>query len=299
MFRLRKVLRLCGGILALVLLALMAAPAVTASSQGVLPDLSSQNQPPPTEGIDLSSPFPALRGTSVTVFEFDVELRYQGSEPRTFELSAKAPQGWLTSIRPSYEQKEISAIRLEPKKEYPDVIKVRMAPPSLEKIKPGEYLLTVEAASGKLRDSVELKAVITVTYELRMATASGRLNTAATAGKESFLTLKIANLGSAAVENISFSSDKPYDWSLTFKPDEITSLDSLTSREVQVSIKPASKAIAGDYMVTITASSGQSSTSVELRVTVLTPTVWGWVGAGIIIVVIAALAIIFVKLGRR
>jgi uncharacterized membrane protein len=36
-----------------------------------------------------------------------------------------------------------------------------------------------------------------------------------------------------------------------------------------------------------------------LRVTVLTPTVWGWIGLIIVVLVIAGLGVLFMKLGRR
>jgi uncharacterized membrane protein len=37
----------------------------------------------------------------------------------------------------------------------------------------------------------------------------------------------------------------------------------------------------------------------QVRVTVLTPSIWGWVGIIIIVVVIVGLALLFMRLGRR
>ena len=61
------------------------------------------------------------------------------------------------------------------------------------------------------------------------------------------------------------------------------------------------KTIAGDYMVAISASpeSGYAFGNIDVRVTVLTPTIWGWVGIGIVVLVIAGLAVMFMRLGRR
>ena len=62
---------------------------------------------------------------------------------------------------------------------------------------------------------------------------------------------------------------------------------------------PQGKTIAGDYMINFKADTGTISQTMDVRVTVLTPTIWGWVGIIIIVVVIAGLAVLFMKLGRR
>jgi uncharacterized membrane protein len=45
--------------------------------------------------------------------------------------------------------------------------------------------------------------------------------------------------------------------------------------------------------------SGYAFGNIDVRVTVLTPTIWGWVGIGIVVLVIAGLAVMFMRLGRR
>ena len=57
--------------------------------------------------------------------------------------------------------------------------------------------------------------------------------------------------------------------------------------------------LSGDYLLTITANSPEVTKSVEFRVTVATPTIWGWVGFGIVGLVVIGLAIVFFRLGRR
>jgi uncharacterized membrane protein len=74
-----------------------------------------------------------------------------------------------------------------------------------------------------------------------------------------------------------------------------------STHEVQVDIKPAKKSISGDYMVTISAQPQAKNAfgAFDLRVTVLTPTIWGWVGVAIVVLVIAGLAYMFMRFGRR
>ena len=83
-------------------------------------------------------------------------------------------------------------------------------------------------------------------------------------------------------------------------PDEVESLEAGMAQEVDVIIEPPSKTIAGDYMITMIAiSKDLPRREINLRVTVLTPTIWGWVAVLIVLAVIAGLGIIFRRLGRR
>ena len=55
---------------------------------------------PSEETLELSSPFPVLKGTSGTAFEFSVELKYTGKEPKYFDIFTNAPKGWIVSVQP-------------------------------------------------------------------------------------------------------------------------------------------------------------------------------------------------------
>ncbi len=268
-------------------------------------------QAPPKEEIKLEARYPELRGTAGSTFEFEVELKYTGKESRVFDLSAKAPPGFYVSIRPGYEAKEIASIRLDPGKAYPDTVKVVLTPIFLlftEKLpEPGEYVVTLFVSSKEVKElssSINLKAIITAKYGLKAKTGGileGRLNTKATAGEENPLPIIITNTGTAPLKKITFSTEKPGGWSITFKPETIDTLAAGAEQEVEVKIKPPRKTIAGDYMIAlkIDEESMLAFDRLDIRVTVLTPTIWGWVGVGIVAAVIAGLAVIFLRLGRR
>ena len=149
-------------------------------------------------------------------------------------------------------------------------------------------------------DANTVTATVTARYEMGLYTETGRLNTEATAGEDKHFAIKLVNFGSAAIEDITFSSSKPEGWSIKFNPEKVDSLESGLTQDVDVVINaPKGKTIAGDYVVTINAKSMKVNDSLELRVTVLTPSIWGWVGIIIVLVVIAGLAVIFRQLGRR
>jgi uncharacterized membrane protein len=201
-----------------------------------------------------------------------------------------------------YPEKQIPAIEMGPSEMYPvtESIKVKFGTSSGKYPEPGDYVAILQAAAGNLKQAIQLKAVVTARYEFTMSTATGRLNTEADAGKENHLSIELVNTGSAAIENITFSSSKPEGWSITFTPDKVKSLDSGLKQEVDVVIKPPSKTIAGDYVITLKAESKEySPDSLQIRVTVLTPTIWGWVGVLIVLAVVAGVGVIFWRLGRR
>jgi len=267
----------------------------------------NEEQTPPEEPVEekleLTSSFPVLRGESGSSFEFEVIFNYQAGEPRVFEFAYTAPPGWEASVKRTWgtEDESILAIRLEAK-DYPDRAKIFLSPLPGNLPESGEYVLTFEAASDGLKDNIELKAVVTempLTYELEMVTQTGRLDYPAVAGKDNPLTVTLTNKGTGAVKDISLMSVKSEGWGVTFTPNRLESLEPEQSKEVEVVITPPRKTIAGDYRPVLRAIGDKAADSIDLRVTVQTPTIWGGAGIGIIAAVIVGLAFLFRRLGRR
>jgi uncharacterized membrane protein len=161
-----------------------------------------------------------------------------------------------------------------------------------------------EANTGEPKNSIEFKAIVTGRTDFIVQTKTERLNIKAKAGEYSYFPIVVTNLGTTILDKVTFSSKKPEEWSVTFKPEKLESLSQDYSEEIEVAIKPPSKTIAGDYMITLEFDSDPRPSVTELpeldiRVTVSTPSKWGWIGAGIVIAVIAGLAVTFTRLGRR
>jgi uncharacterized repeat protein (TIGR01451 family) len=255
----------------------------------------------PEESIDLAPTFPSLEAISGSNFQFEVELRFTGSEARVFELDAIAPQGWSVHMTPQFEsERRISAIRLEPGLAGRTKIKVVAISPFFPLTDPGEYPITLEATSGGISGTTELTAVITARYDMALASTNELLNTTARAGSDNFFSIEVQNRGTAPIDNIQFSSIKPSGWTIDFNPEKIDSLPALDFQTVDVNIKPPTETIAGDYRITLRAKGEQApQEEIEIRVTVETPTIWGWVGVGIIVIVIAGLTFLFIRFSRR
>jgi len=266
-------------------------------------------EPPPEESLDLISEYPVIRGESGDSFEymviFDYKTDAEEEESRVFDIAHIDPPGWQTTVTRQYggTGEIIRAMRVNPNMPYPDRLKVILSPLPNTEPEPGDYILTVEATSGDVKGTIELKAVVTEippTHELDLVTNTGRLDTVAKSGEDNTLTLKLTNSGTGTVEGISFTSNKAEGWGITFDPNSIESLAPGESQEIGVTIIPPNRTIAGDYSVTLTAGgSGNSSDRVLLRVSVQTPTAWGGAGIAIIAAVVTGLVFLFRKLGRR
>lgn len=243
----------------------------------------------------LLTQYPRLQGQAGNRFSFKLDLVNEASEERLYSLTANAPQGWTVSFKPAYESTQISSIRM--KANETKGIDVEVQAP--ERAAPGEYEIRVQAAAGADRAQQTLTIQLTGIQKLALSTQNGLLNTSATAGESRVVTLVIDNTGGADLQNVTLSTTKPDGWDVTFNPDKLDVVPVGGSREVQMTIKPSNKAIAGDYVLRVTASTPQTSDAKELRVTVETPTAWGLVGAGVVVLAIGGLFGIFRKFGRR
>ncbi len=255
------------------------------------------------EKIIVSPAFPTVESIAGSNFEYEIELLYIGAETRVFDLRTTAPADWDVYMTPRYEkEKRISSVSLKPaytSTTGETIILVASAPP-WPLPEPGEYKITLEAISDKVKSSVELTAKITAKYILTTVPANERYNTIGKAGEDNIFSIKVQNLGTAAIDNIKFSSTKPEGWAIEFKPDKIDVMEAITEQTIDVNIKPPPKTVAGDYMISLQASGKQvSAGKVDIRVTVETPTIWGWVGVAIILIVVIGLIVIFMRFSRR
>ncbi|MDE0354857.1 MAG: NEW3 domain-containing protein [Deltaproteobacteria bacterium] len=248
-----------------------------------------------TGGLKMESQYPVLSGTSDQTFKFGIDLKNETDNPLTTALAAQAPPGWVVRIKPQFEDTQISSIAL--KKDSSETLSVEIQPPQLGD--PGDFPIVVRARSGNFTAQSDLKVTLAGTRVLNMGTATGRLNADVTAGEQSQVDFLIGNAGTAPLNNLAFISSKPDRWEVNFNPDKVDSLNPGEVREVKMEITAPDRAVAGDYMLAVTTNSPDSSKSIDFRVTVSTPTIWGWIGAFIVAAVVLALAAVFIRLGRR
>jgi len=272
------------------------------SNCGVLPQSPNQDEPVIEDKLELKSPYPVLKEKAGRLFEFQVEMHYQGTKSRVFDLSVITdyPGSYVDILAPfTASDKGIESILLKPGEEYPDIVKVRYNPMNKGQIEPGKYLITLQASSGDIAASIELTAVVTARYESSISTPSGLLSADVTAGKDNHISVAARNGGSVPLENLRFSANVPQGWSVDFTPDIVESVAPGTVQRSEMVIMPPGNTIAGDYEIKVMAITAETLAEMTLRLTVTTPTIWGWIGVLIVVAVIVALAVIFILLGRR
>ncbi|MEM3387724.1 MAG: NEW3 domain-containing protein [Nitrososphaerales archaeon] len=251
--------------------------------------------PVPPPGVSLTTVYPTLSGPSGTNFEFTVNVKNTGGEDDTFTLISNPPAGWTVTFRPQFETSQITSLSL--KAGESKTITVSVNPPP--KTDSGIYNITLTAASSKTEGSVKLAVEITGTYSLSLTTVDERLSAEAVAGEETYLTLIAKNTGTSALRDVSISSNHPSGWSVTFEPALIPSLAPEASQQISVKVKPSSTTLPGDYMVTFSAYGSRVSKTVEIRVTVTSPPGLTALGLAVVAAVAVALALIFLRFGRR
>jgi uncharacterized membrane protein len=254
-----------------------------------------QERTPGTEDLQVTTSYPVLRGQTDATFEFTVEVMNKLESDRTVNLSAIAPEKWEINFKPSYETKLISSFVI--KGGQSQNVAVQVNPP--RDASPGEFPILVRVSSGEKKAEVKLMVVLTGIFKIDAGTPTGVLSLEAFPGKPANFSIFVKNNGSANNRNITFSSFKPENWEVTFKPEKIDSLETNGLKQVEVTVKPASQALVGDYSVGVMVNGEKSDKTVEMRVTVKASTAWGWIGTGIIIFVIAGLSALFIWLGRR
>ncbi|MGD0917664.1 MAG: NEW3 domain-containing protein [Thermodesulfobacteriota bacterium] len=254
-----------------------------------------QEKIPGTEDIQITTSYPVLRGQTDAKFEFSLEVMNKSESDRTFNLSAVGPEKWELNLKPAYEAKQISSLRIKGGQSQTLAVEVT---PSKD-AQAGEYPVLVRVSSGDKKAEAKLMVVLTGIYKIDAGTLTGILSLEAVAGKTANFSLFVKNTGSAVNRNITFSSFKPENWDASFKPEKIDALEPGALKQVEVTVKPASQALVGDYSVGVMVNGEKSDKTIEMRVTVKASTAWGWIGVGVIVFVIAGLSALFIWLGRR
>ena len=137
------------------------------------------------------------------------------------------------------------------------------------------------------------------TVEMQLTTPDELLNTTANAGATHDFAVVVVNSGTSPLAGIALTGTGPTDWEITFDPATVPDIPAGRSAQVTAHITPSANAVAGDYQVSMTAANADARQSMDVRVTVETPPIWGIVGILLVVVAIGGLVLVFRRYGRR
>jgi uncharacterized membrane protein len=111
----------------------------------------------------------------------------------------------------------------------------------------------------------------------------------------------VTNTGTAPITEVTVTATPPSGWDVTFDPVSGASIDPQQTGTVTATITPSSEAVAGDYVISFSASTaeGTADASAQIRFTVETSPIWALVGLGIIVLILGGLFYVFRTYGRR
>jgi uncharacterized membrane protein len=245
--------------------------------------------------LSLEPKLPSLRGSAKSSFEYPVTIKNDSGKTLLVSLAAQGPQNFDTSFTEGYGSQELSSIPVEAGQ--PKDVKLRVRPPAT--VKAGQYQVVMRV--GAEDATAETKVVLDITGQpqLGIAGRDGVLSAAATAGRETSIAVEITNTGTAAADEVELSGSGPNGWKVAFEPKTITGLPPGQSKEVQALVTPPEKAVAGDYVTTLRATSRGENASASFRIAVSTSTLWGIAGVGVIGIALLILVGAVARFGRR
>jgi uncharacterized membrane protein len=242
---------------------------------------------------ELSSEQPNMEGSADSSFTYELSLRNRTAQEQLYSLTADAPRGWDVNFE--VDSKSVTSVTVESNSTKD--IRVAITPP--QEVKAGEYQIPIKASTSSTSAETTLEAVITGNFDIQLSTPTGRLSEDITAGKEKTIELEVSNTGTVPLRDIDLKAKQPVNWEVTFEPEKIVKLDAGKTETVRAKIKASEKAIAGDYVVELDATTPEVSSKAQFRMQVETSMLWGWVGVLLIVGVLVGIYYFIYKYGRR
>lgn len=245
--------------------------------------------------LTLKSKLPELKGSTQSSFNYDFTVKNESGKDMLVSLAAKTPQYFQTTFTEEYGTQELSSVPIKAG-ESKD-IKLQVRPPNT--VEPGTYPIGVSVAAGDAKASTLLKMQIVGQPQLTLSGRNGLMSTHAEIDKATTMPLILSNTGGADATDVKITGTTPSGWTIKFSPDTVVRLAPGKTKEVQATITPSSESLAGDYMVDLQATSQGQSVTGDLRVSVMTSSMWGIIGAIILAIAVLILVGAVARYGRR
>jgi len=245
--------------------------------------------------LSVTPQLPELRGTARSSFEYQVAIKNDSGKRLVVALAADAPRNFETSFTEAYGSQELNAVPIDAGQSKDVKLKVR--PPNT--IGAGRYPVAMRATAEDAEAKADMALEVTGQPRLDITGRDGLVSARATAGAETSIPVLVTNSGTAPADQIELAGTAPSGWKITFEPKQIDRIAPNANQEVQALVTPAAKAITGDYVTTVRATSRGESANANFRITVMTATQWWIAGAGIIGIALLVMVGAVARFGRR
>jgi uncharacterized membrane protein len=243
--------------------------------------------------VTLVPNFPGLRTPAGEAVTFDVELANGTPADLEFELAPSGPAGWDVTAELAG-QAQASTVQVEAGGTA--TINVAVTPPF--QAEAAQYPITLRVNSADTQVETEMIVEVVGSFALDLSTPDDRLNAEVTVGSSNEFQLLLTNSGTAPLDEVIVGVTPPSGWEVSFD-NQTVSIAPGDTAPVTATITPSEEAVAGDYVITFTATNEQVDDQIEVRTTVNPSAVWGFVGIAVIALTLAGLALVFRRFGRR
>jgi uncharacterized repeat protein (TIGR01451 family) len=204
-----------------------------------------------------------------------------------------APDNWKTVF--ISENIEVSSLLITAGES--NTVQLKVTPPN--SVDTGDYQVVASVGSDEgTQTTLSFKINVSGSYQLGLELST--LYKTVTIGNTLSYTATVTNQGQSPVTTIYLDATVPSDWEVTISPPQVTSLNPRSTAAFTVDVKTPSDTVAGDYLLTMKASSDQlDSSEIDLRVTAQTSNTWGFLGFGLIGVVLVGVYFGFKRFKRR
>ncbi|MDR2472465.1 MAG: hypothetical protein LBD53_02715 [Tannerella sp.] len=242
---------------------------------------------------EFSTAQPNMQGNANSTFTYRASLKNRTAQKQLYAMMSDAPRGW--SVTFNVEGRSVTSVEMEANTSKD--IQIDLKPSS--QIGAGSYKVPLRAVTGATSAALELEAVVTGSYEMQFSTPTGLVSDKLNAGGKRQIQVVVRNTGSSDLTAIQLKSQAPAKWEVTYDPTQIDKLAPGAEATAYATIRSDRRAIPGDYIVNLDASTPETSSKIALRITVKTSAIWGWLGFLIIVAALAGVVYLFRKYGRR
>jgi len=245
--------------------------------------------------ITLTTTSPTLTGASDSTFSFPLTLTNGTAQDQTVSATAKGPAGWTVETKLAEAQAASTVVKAGSS----TTITVTATPPA--NAPAGHTDIDVSATAGTKTIPGKLGIDITGTFKMTLSTPGDLLSAHGSAGSAMRQTLEVRNGGTGDLAGVTVTATPPSGWTVTFDPADgkVDVPAGTTAGTVTAIVTPSKDAVAGDYVVSFSASNDQARATQDIRFTVETSPIWALVGIGVIVLILAGLFYVFRTYGRR